>query len=148
MKVILTQDVDTLGLAGQVVNVAAGYARNMLIPAKLAEEATASNLKKFEKQRAEFQLRAMKEKELAQSVAAKIKALRITISQKAGEKDKLYGSVTSMDLAEAMAEKGVEIDRRKIRLTEPIKSLGDYEVPIKLHTDVTVDLKVNVVRAE
>lgn len=148
MKVILTQDVDALGLAGQVVTVADGYARNKLIPAQMAEKATPATLKKFEKQRAEFEIRAMKEKELAQHLADRIKALHLTITQKAGEKDKLYGSVTSMDLAGAMAEQGVDIDRRKIRMTEPIKSLGDFEVPIKLHTDVTAEIKVSVVRAE
>ena len=148
MDVILTQDVDSLGLAGQVVEVAKGYARNKLIPGQLAVLATAANLKMFEKKREEFKQRSMREKERAEDVARQINDLQITIAQKAGEKDKLYGSVTSMDLAEAMAAQGVEIDRRKIRLEEPIKALGDFEVTIKLHTEVAAKLKVSVVRAE
>jgi len=148
MNVILTQDVESLGLAGQVVHVAQGYARNKLIPADLAIEATPANLKLHEKKRNEYELRAMKEKERAQTLARRIGELQLTISQKAGEKDKLYGSVTSMDLAAAMAEQGVDLDRRKIKLAEPIKVLGDYEVPIKLHAEVTALLAVSVIRAE
>jgi large subunit ribosomal protein L9 len=148
MEVILIQDVDSLGMAGQTVNVARGFARNKLIPSQLAVEATPGNLKKLEKQRAEFEIRSKKEKERAQELADRIEALTITISQKAGEKDKLYGSVTSMDLAAAMEDKGVEIDRRKIKLPDPIKSLGDHEVPIRLHQDVTAMLRVSVVREE
>ena len=116
MQVILTQDVESFGLAGQVLEVARGYARNKLIPAKVAVEATPGNLKAFEKARAEFELRSLKEKEQAEILAKQIDEITLTISKKAGEKDKLYGSVTSMDLAEALAEQGVEVDRRKIRL--------------------------------
>jgi large subunit ribosomal protein L9 len=148
MNVILTQDVDALGLAGQVVEVANGYARNKLIPGRLAVLATPSNLRMFEKKREEFRQRTMREKEKATEVAQRIAALQVTIAQKAGEKDKLYGSVTSMDLAQAMADQGVDIDRRKIRLEEPIKALGDYDVTIKLHAEVAAKLKVSVVRAE
>lgn len=148
MKVILTQDVESLGLAGQTVNVAKGYARNMLIPNQLALLATPANLKLLEKKREEFKLRAMKEKERAQILAGQIQALHLSIAQKAGEKDKLYGSVTSMDLAAAMADAGVDIDRRKIKLAEPIKALGDYEVPVKLHGDVVAHVKVSVVKEE
>lgn len=148
MNIILIEDVDNLGLAGQVVTVAAGYARNKLIPGQLALEATPSNLKMLEKKRAEYEIRAKKEKERAAELAEKIEAVRLTISQKAGEKDKLYGSVTSMDLAAALEEQGLDIDRRKIKMTEPIKTLGEFEVPVKLHTDVTANLKVIVERAE
>ena len=148
MEIILIQDVDTLGLSGQVVNVARGYARNKLIPANMALPATPGNLKKLEKQRAEFEIRILKEKERAAALAKEIEAVSVTISQKAGEKDKLYGSVTNMDLAAALAEQGVDIDRRRIKLAEPIKTLGDFEVPIKLHGDVTATLKVSVTREE
>ncbi|MBU2552628.1 MAG: 50S ribosomal protein L9 [Proteobacteria bacterium] len=148
MKIILTQDVDTLGLAGQVMDVAKGYARNKLIPANLAVEASQANLRMFEKKRAEYELRAMKEKDRAQKLAQELSALAITIAQKAGEKDKLYGSVTTMDLAAALSEQGMNIDRRKIRLAEPIKALGEYEVQVKLHTEVTASVKVSVIREE
>ena len=148
MEVILIQDVDSLGMAGQTVSVARGFARNKLIPGQLAVEATAGNLKRLEKQRQEFEIRSKKEKERAEELAGRIEALTITISQKAGEKDKLYGSVTSMDLAAAMEEQGVDIDRRKIKMPDPIKTLGDHEVPIRLHQDVTAILRVSVVREE
>ncbi|MDY6852549.1 MAG: 50S ribosomal protein L9 [Thermodesulfobacteriota bacterium] len=148
MKVILTQDVDTLGLAGQVVDVSKGYVRNKLVPGGLALEASPANLKLLEKKAAEYEVRAMKEKEKAQNLAGRIEALRLTISQKAGEKDKLYGSVTSMDLAAALAEQGVDMDRRKIKMPENIKTLGDYEVSVKLHSEVTAVLKVSVIKAE
>ncbi len=148
MNVILTQDVDSLGMAGQVVNVANGYARNKLIPGKLALAANPVNLKVMEKKRAEYEIRAMKEKERAQSRAREIEAIHLTIAQKAGEKDKLYGSVTTMDLAAALSEKGVDVDRRRIKLSEPIKSLGDFDVTIKIHSEVTASFKVSVIKAE
>lgn len=148
MEVILIEDVESLGLAGQVVNVAKGYARNMLIPSRLALEATPSNLKSLEKTRAEYEQRRLKRKERAEALAAQIEELHVTIAQKAGEKDKLYGSVTTMDLAKALADQGVEVDRRKIKMAEPIKTLGEFEVSVKLFTDVTAGLKVSVIRAE
>ncbi|MFH1139812.1 MAG: 50S ribosomal protein L9 [Pseudomonadota bacterium] len=148
MQVILTQDVDSLGLTGQVVEVKRGFARNMLIPAHLALQANATNLKRLEKERATFEERSKKEKDRARDLAAQLKAVRLTIAQKAGEKDKLYGSVTTMDLAAALAEKGFDLDRRKIKLSEPIKTLGDFEITVKLHGEVTAAVKVSVVRAE
>ena len=148
MEVILTQDVDALGMAGQVVDVAQGYARNKLIPAKLAVQATPANLKRLEKQRAEYEIRAMKEVERARQLAEEIEALRLTITQKAGEKGKLYGSVTTMDLGSALAEQGLDIDRRKIKLSEPIKTLGEFDVSVKLHSEVIANLKVTVEQAE
>ena len=148
MQVILTQDIESVGLTGQVVEVKRGFARNMLIPGRLALEATDSNLKRLEKERAEYAERAKKEKDRAQELAAKLKTVKLSIAQKAGEKDKLYGSVTNMDLAAALAEKGYDIDRRKIKLSEPIKTLGDFELTIKLHSEVTAALKVSVVRDE
>ncbi|MBW1708432.1 MAG: 50S ribosomal protein L9 [Deltaproteobacteria bacterium] len=148
MKVILTQDVDNLGLTGQIIDVSRGYARNKLIPSLWAVEATPGNLKSYEKARTEFEIRSMKEKERAQKHAQQIESIVLTIAQKAGEKDKLYGSVTSMDLVEAMSEQGLEMDRRKIKLAEPIKTLGDYEIPIRLHSEVTATIKVSVIKAE
>ncbi|MFH1091046.1 MAG: 50S ribosomal protein L9 [Pseudomonadota bacterium] len=148
MEVILTQDVESLGMAGQVVNVAAGYARNKLIPARLALEANQNNMKMLEKKRAEFEVRLRKEKEGARMLAKQIESVHLTLAQKAGEKDKLYGSVTTMEINRALAEQGLDIDRRQIRLTEPIKSLGEHEVIIKLPGGVTASIKVSVVRAE
>lgn len=148
MRVILTEDIDSLGLAGQVVEVSRGYARNKLIPGKLAVEATSGNMKVFEKARSEFEIRSLKEKERAEKLAREIEEITLTISQKAGEKGKLYGSVTSLDLIQAMTEQGVEFDRRKIRLPEPIKALGDFEVPVRLQSEVTAIIKVSVVKAE
>ena len=148
MKVILTEDIDSLGLEGQVVDVSRGHARNKLIPGKLAVEATPANMKAFERARTEFGIRSLKEKERAEQLAKEIGAVTLTISQKAGEKGKLYGSVTNIDLAQAMAEQGIELDRRKIRLSEPIKALGDFEVPVRLQAEVTAIMKVVVVEAE
>ena len=148
MEVILTQDVESLGLAGQVVNVAKGFARNKLLPANLALEATEANLKMLEKKRAEYELRALKEKERAEKLADELRAMSLSIARKAGEKDKLYGSVTNQDIQAAIEEQGLELDRRKIKMPEPIKSLGDHEVQIKLHPEVTVNLRVSVVRTE
>ncbi len=148
MQIILTQDVENLGLAGQLVKVAKGYARNLLIPGGMAVEATPANLKLFEKKRAEFAARSLKEKERAKLLKNQIEELDLCIVQKAGEKGKLYGSVTTMDLAAAMADKGVDIDRRKIKLAEPIKVLGSHDIQVKLHTDVTAHLTVSVVSPE
>lgn len=148
MQIILTQDVENLGLAGQLVKVAKGYARNLLIPGGMAVEATPANLKLFEKKRAEFAARSLKEKERAKLLKNQIEELDLCIVQKAGEKGKLYGSVTTMDLAAAMADKGVDVDRRKIKLAEPIKVLGSHDIQVKLHTDVTAHLTVSVVSPE
>lgn len=148
MRIILTKDVDALGLAGQIVRVSAGFARNKLLPENLAVEATAINLKRYEKTQAEFEVRSQKDKDRAQALAERIEELVLTISQKAGEQDKLYGSVTSMDLAEALTRQGIDVDRRKIRIADPIKSLGEFQVPIRLHNEVTATIRVSVVRAE
>lgn len=145
MQIILTQDVDNLGLAGQVVNVAKGYARNYLEPARLALPATESNLKAMAKKRAEFELRSLKEKERAQAVKTQLDELRLTLARKVGERDKLYGAVTAIDITEAAAAAGMEIDRKRLKLGEPIKSLGEYLVPLRLHPEVTASIKVIVV---
>lgn len=145
MKVILTQDMDSLGLAGEIVEVARGYARNYLIPKKIALEATEDNIKRTETQRKNIEIKRIKIKEDAQKIKERLADVGVTIAQKAGEEDKLYGSVTSMDIAEALERQGIEIDRRKILLDKPIKSLGEFVVPIKLHQQVTASIKVTVV---
>ena len=148
MKVILTTGIDSLGLEGDKVNVAKGYARNYLIPKGFALEATMQNIKKMEMQKKKIDERKLKAKENAEQARDLIKEKVITITQKAGEEDKLYGSVTSMDIAEAMEKAGIAIDRRKIVLDKPIKTLGEYDVSIKLHPKVTGTLKVIVTAEE
>ena len=148
MKVILKQDMDELGLEGKIVDVAKGYARNYLIPKGLALEATTQNIKLMETQKKKIELNRIKAKEVATKIKDEMKDVVITISQKVGEEEKLYGSVTSMDIAEQMEAKGIGIDRRKIILDKPIKSLGEFDVSIKLHPDVTGTVKVVVVPEE
>jgi large subunit ribosomal protein L9 len=145
MKVILTQDMDSLGLAGEIVEVARGYARNYLIPKRVALEATEDNIKRTEAQRKTIEVKRIKLKEDALKVKERLADVVITIAQKAGEEDKLYGSVTSMDIAEQLEKEGITIDRRKIVLDKPIKSLGEFSVPVKLHSQVSAPVKVIVV---
>ncbi len=145
MQVILREDIDKLGKIGDHVKVADGYARNYLVPMKKAIEATPKNLRAMEHAKKMVSDRVRKLKKEAAADADRITALSITIKAKAGEEGKLFGSVTSMDIAEAVHAQGVELDKRKIALEEPIKRLGDYTVPVKLHTDVVADLKVSVV---
>ena len=145
MKVILRQNVDALGLEGDTVDVAVGYARNYLIPKGLALQANEQNIKFIETQRKKIELRRIKDKEDAEKIRERIAEVAITISQKVGEEEKLYGSVTSMDIASRLEEMGISIDRRKIGLDKPIKSVGDFDIPIKLHPEVTAFIKVSVV---
>lgn len=145
MKVILTQDMDSLGLAGEIVEVARGYARNYLIPKKFGLEATEDNIKRTETQRKNIEIKRIKLKEDAQKIRERLAEVVITIAQKAGEEDKLYGSVTTMDIADELEKQGITIDRRKIILDKPLKSLGEFSVPIKLHHQVTASIKVKVV---
>jgi large subunit ribosomal protein L9 len=145
MKVILTQDMDTMGLAGEVLDVARGYARNYLIPKKIAVDATPQNLKRTEAQRKNIEVKRIKAKEDALKVKESLAEVVVTIAQKAGEEDKLYGSVTTMDIAEHLDKQKVMIDRRKILLDKPIKTLGEFKVGIKLHPDVVGSIKVVVV---
>ena len=145
MKVILTQDMDSLGLAGEIVEVARGYARNYLIPQKIALEATEDNIKRTETQRKTIEIKRIKLKEDAQKVKERLAEVMISIAQKVGEEEKLYGSVTSMNIADELEKQGITIDRRKIILDKPIKSLGEFSVPIKLHPQVTASIKVTVV---
>ncbi|MBN1906133.1 MAG: 50S ribosomal protein L9 [Deltaproteobacteria bacterium] len=144
MKVILTTEIDSLGLEGDTVNVAKGYARNYLIPKGFALEATNQNIKLIEMQKKKIDERRLKAQEGAEKVKELISEKVITITQKAGDEDKLYGSVTTMDIAESLEKEGISIDRRKIVLERPIKTLGEYEVTIKLHPNVAAKLKVMV----
>lgn len=148
MQVILREDIDNLGKIGDLVKVAEGYARNYLVPKKKAIEATPKNLRAMEhaKKMVSDRLRGLKKEATADS--DRIKALSIVIKAKAGEEGKLFGSVTSMDIAEAMRVQGVTIDKRKIALEEPIKRLGEHVVPVKLHADVVAELKVSVIAEE
>jgi large subunit ribosomal protein L9 len=148
MEVILREDVDKLGGRGEVVKVAAGYARNFLLPKRLAVTATEANKKLVEQEKAAYVKREAKAENESQDLAKLLEGQTITIAQKAGENDQLFGSVTSKDLAEALEQKGFTIDRRKIQLEEPIKSLGEFQVPVKLHRAVTTNLKVIVTREE
>lgn len=147
MKVILKQDVDKLGKAGDVVKVAPGYGRNFLIPKKMAVEATPGNIKIVELEHLAQARRDRRDKEAAGLVAREIAKLTINVRQKAGEGGSLYGSVTAIDIAEGLAAHKIEVDKRKIQLDEPIKTIGEYQVPIRLHKEVTVPIKV-VVEAE
>jgi large subunit ribosomal protein L9 len=148
MKIILTKDVDALGMAGQIFDVTKGYARNYLIPQGFAVEATARNLKRMEGERQKVEDRLLKAKDEAERARDKIAEVVLTIPQKVGEEDKLYGSVTTMDIAAHLEKQGISIDRRKIHLDKPIKALGEFDVPVKLHPEVTTAVKVVVVPEE
>jgi large subunit ribosomal protein L9 len=145
MEVILRDHVENVGKRGEVVKVADGYARNYLLPRKLALVATPGNLKQVERERVKLDLKEAQEKTSAEAIAARMSMLDIVISRKVGETEALYGSVTSADIAEALAKKGFEIDKRKIGLREPIKKLGELAVPVKLHREVVVQVPVRVV---
>jgi len=146
MKVILRADIDRLGKLGEVVNVAPGYARNYLIPKKLAYQATGGNLKRIEFEKRSAAQLAEREVEEARKLAEKIKDLSLTFQVKVGEEDRLYGSVTAADIAEEAAKQGFKIERRKILLEEPIKQLGVYNIRVRLHPEVNAELKVWVVK--
>lgn len=144
MEVILKEDVPKLGHRGDVVKVAEGYGRNYLLPRKLAIEATTGNKAVIEQMKQSAVRRSAIEKADSEALAKQLDAVALTFSRKAGEKDHLFGSVTSADIAEALEQKGFNIDRRKIQLHEPLKSIGEFEVPIRLHRDVTSRVKVTV----
>ena len=145
MKVILSEDVKNLGIMGDVVNVSDGYARNFLFPKKFAVEANTKNLKEFEHNKKVIKERAAKINESFKSIAEKLSSLSLTIKAKTGEDDKFFGSVTNMNVAEALALEGFDIDKKKI-VMEPIKKLGEYSATIKLHTDLSSEVKINVVQ--
>lgn len=146
MKIILKNDINTLGTAGQVVEVKRGYARNYLIPKGIAFEATPGNQKVFENEQKMEQVRMLRGKKDAGELADRIAKLSITVAVQVGEDDKLFGAVTSQNIADMLKENGCEIDRKKIVLEEPIKALGVYDIPIKLHPEITSTVKLWVVK--
>ena len=144
-QVLLREDIDNLGARGEIVRVRAGYARNYLLPRNLAVEATTSNVKQIEGERAALLKREAKERSSAEGQADQLRNLTLKFERKVGEAGVLYGSVTSMDIAHSLEEQGYKIDRRKIALREPLKRFGNYTVPVRLHREVTVELPVSVV---
>src|SRR4029450_5148843 len=142
MEVILREHVEHLGRRGEIVKVADGYAPNYLLPRKLALLATEGNKKQIERERAKLEARETEEKGVAEAIADRMANLEVVIARKVGETEALYGSVTTADVAEALAAKGFDIDRRKIQLAEPIKKLGDFDLPIKLQREVIATVKV------
>jgi large subunit ribosomal protein L9 len=144
MQIILQEDVEKLGTRGQLVQVAEGYARNFLLPKKLALEATPGNMKRLEKMRAAFAKKSADEKASAETLAGLLANVSLTLSRKAGENDQLFGSVTSGDISEALAAQGYTVEKRKIVLAEPIKTVGEYEIPVKLHREVSANVKLAV----
>ena len=144
MEVILKEDVPKLGNRGEVIKVAEGYGRNFLLPRKLAIEATKANKTVIDQMKAAAVRRSAKEKSEAEALAKQFDGLEVSFTRKSGENDQLFGSVTASDIAEALEKKSFHIDRRKIQLHEPLKTIGEFTVPIKLHKDVTTHLKVVV----
>jgi large subunit ribosomal protein L9 len=145
MEVILREHVEHLGARGDVVKVTPGYARNFLLPRKLALAVTENNKRQIEREKKLAEARDMEEKSAAEAVAARIGALDIEISRRVGENDALYGSVTSADVAQALKDKGFEVDKRKIQMPEPLKALGESTIPVKIHREVVAQVKVKVV---
>jgi len=146
MEIILQEDVEKLGNRGQVVTVKDGYARNYLLPRKLAIAANPSNMKRLEKMRAAFAKKEATERESAQQQAAQLASVKLALSRKAGENDQLFGSVTSGDIADALKAQGYEVDKRKIQLTDAIKTVGEFSVTLKLYRDVTATVQLVVSR--
>jgi large subunit ribosomal protein L9 len=147
MKLILKEDVENLGLMGSVVEVKDGYGRNFLIPRNFAVEANPKNIRHFEHQKKSIEVKVKKVRKSAEDIAEQLSQMTLSLEARAGEEDKLFGSVTTKDIAEAISQKGVEVDRRKILLDEPIRRLGSYEVPIKIHQDVIANVKLEVKQA-
>ena len=148
MEVILREEIDNLGRRGDVVKVAAGYARNYLLPKRLAVAANESNKKIVEQEKQAYLRRESKEIGDANDLAKMMATVEVTIAQKAGENDQLFGSVTAQDIVAALERSGYTIDRKKVNLAEPIKALGDYKVTVKLHREVAVELPVHVIKEE
>jgi large subunit ribosomal protein L9 len=148
MQIILQEDVEKLGNRGELVEVAEGYARNFLLPRKLALEATSGNLKRLEKMRAAFAKKEATEKDSATTLAGLLASVSLEFARKSGDNDQLFGSVTSGDIAEALEAKGYNIDKRKIVLADPIKLVGEYEVPVRLYREVTANIKIAVRKEE
>jgi large subunit ribosomal protein L9 len=148
MEIILRERVEKLGTKGDVVKVSDGYARNFLLPKKLAVLATPANMKQIEQEKASAVRKEAKEKQEAEALAQQLSKLSLQIARKVGENDVLYGSVTSMDIAELLETKGFNIDRRKIDLAEALKSVGQHDVPVKLHREVTAFVRVEVIKED
>lgn len=148
MELLLREDVEHLGLRGELVKVRPGYGRNFLLPRGLAVQATNANIKAISKQRESLLKKVAADKSAAEAQAALIQSIKLEFARKVGEHGVLYGSVTSMDIAEAVAAKGFEQDRKKIQLADPIKEIGEFEIPIKLHREVTANLKIVVKKEE
>jgi large subunit ribosomal protein L9 len=147
MKIILLQDVEKLGQQGDVISVKDGYARNFLIPRKLAWAASAPNMRRLNHEKKVWDVKNIKEKEKAVALKGKLEALRVTIAARAGEENLLYGSITAQQIAEALERKGILLDRRKVHLDEPIKRIGTHDVKVHLHRDVEAVVRVEVVAA-
>ena len=145
MEVILREHVDNLGRRGDVVKVAAGYARNYLLPRKLALVVTEANKRQIDREKKVAEVRETEERSAAEAVAQRLGQLEIEIARRVGENATLYGSVTSADIAHALAAKGFEIDKKKIHLPDPLKAIGESSVPVRIHRDVTAQVKVKVV---
>jgi large subunit ribosomal protein L9 len=144
MKVILADDVRGLGHRGETVSVKPGYARNYLFPQGVAYEATDANLRRLSEEKKKYDQKMLSEKAVAEEVARKVEGLTIVVAKKAGEEDQLYGSVTSSDIADALSGRGIEVDRRRVELAEPIRRLGSHTVHVRLHRDVVATLTVDV----
>ena len=145
MEVILREHVDNLGRRGDVVKVADGYARNYLLPRRLALAVTEANKRQIEREKKVAEVRELEEKSAAEAVAGRLAQLEIEIARRVGENETLYGSVTSADIAHALAAKGFDIEKKKIQLAEPLKAIGETTVPVRIHRDVTAQVKVKVV---
>ena len=148
MQIILQEDVEKLGNRGELVDVAAGYARNFLLPRKLGIEATPGNMKRLERMRVTFAKKEATEKGAAETLAGALQGVSLSFSRKAGDNEQLFGSVTSSDIAEALEAQGFHIDKRKITLADPIKVVGEYEIPVKLHREISANVKVTVKKEE
>ena len=148
MQVILRDRLENLGGAGDVVNVKPGYARNYLIPQGLAFEATDANVKRIEREKAQSAKRANDELQAARQRAAAFEGVSVNFTARAGEEGKLFGSITTADIAEKLSEQGIEVDRKQIQLDEPIKALGVFSVPVRLHSEVRPELKVWVIKED
>lgn len=148
IEVILKEHVDHLGRRGEVVKVADGYARNYLLPRKLALAVTENNKRQIERERVRAEARDAEERRDAEALKARIEAVEVAIARRVGENQALYGSVTTSDIAEALAARDLTVDRRRLHLDDPIRSLGEFVVPVRLTRDVTADIKVKVVAAD
>jgi large subunit ribosomal protein L9 len=147
IEVILKEHVEHLGSRGEIVKVADGYARNYLFPRKLALAVTEENRRQIGRERAKAEAREAEERQVAEALASRLEALDLSIARRVGEQETLYGSVTAADIAEALHGRDFDIDRRKIQLPEPLKTVGEHPVPVKLHREITAQLKVKVVPA-